>query len=49
MSECMEEEFIDIGEDGQVVGGTVVADLDEGDEGEVFDFHYFVQVEENGT
>jgi len=35
MSEGMDEEFIDIGQDGQIVGGTVVADLDDGDEGKI--------------
>lgn len=28
-----EEEYISFGEDGQILGGTVVADLDDGDEG----------------
>lgn len=32
----MEEEFVDIGQDGQILGGTVVADLDEGDEGMLY-------------
>lgn len=33
MKQGMDEEFIDIGQDGQIVGGTVVADLDDCDQG----------------
>lgn len=41
-----EEEYISFGEDGQILGGTVVADLDDGDEGTSCILSFLVNLQE---